>query len=708
MDVEKIQVEVKHCNNVSSAKIEIAKNSLNIKFASNGTGKSTIAKAILISSKNGDLSGLQSYGTDERPTFSANVPLENVFVFDEEFVNSFVFRESEVIEKSFEVFIKSPTYDERWENLNNRLHALKIDIGENEQLQKLLSIFSDISSKIQLKADGEVKSNPFFKSLISQEHIFKVPDPLKKFKPFFETEYTIDWIDWKNKGYNYDDKGECPFCTESLKADYETEKRSFTNSYTKSNAKNLKDILGYFEALEKYITPEKLQTLNYCIKDTSSDEALIKTIFKQFITEINYISEKVRNLISFDSYSIRSEEISGLDSKLNGLRISQSVLNIFCSQETIKIIENINLKIDMVLSEVEFLKKEIGDLKGVILGLAKNAKNDINGFLESSGINYEMLIEVTSEKDSKTILKYKDRNSNEYEVDKIKQHLSWGERNAFALVLFMHYAISQKANLIVLDDPISSFDSDKKYAIINRLFKKNNANHSFYKRTVLMLTHDLEPVIDFVVSNKPTGSSVIAHHLVNCSGAIAETEINEEDLKSQIQLFANVARDESVNVTHRIIALRKIIEHTGFKAEEDFAYNIISSLIHAKSKPDKKLSETECIAMTDEEISLGANFIRSWISSFSYDEILKSDLTPESLVRAYKAETCNYFKLQLFRVLLEIDGKRAKIQDDNLLKHIDETYHIENDYLYNLDFRKFDLIPEFIIKKCDEFISRYY
>ncbi len=117
--------------------------------------------AIWISSQKGDFSILQSYGTDEIPTFSSNLQLDNVFVFDEDFVNSIVFRESEVIEKSFDVFIKSPTYDERWENLNKRLHALKIDIGKNEQLLSLLNIFSDISNKIQLKADGEVKSNPF-------------------------------------------------------------------------------------------------------------------------------------------------------------------------------------------------------------------------------------------------------------------------------------------------------------------------------------------------------------------------------------------------------------------------------------------------------------------------------------------------------------------------------------------------------------------
>ena len=38
----------------------------------------------------------------------------------------------------------------------------------------------------------------------------------------------------------------------------------------------------------------------------------------------------------------------------------------------------------------------------------------------------------------------------------------------------MFYAISENAELVVLDDPISSFDTNKKYAIIHRMFSKQN------------------------------------------------------------------------------------------------------------------------------------------------------------------------------------------------------------------------------------------
>ena len=390
------------------------------------------------------------------------------------------------------------------------------------------------------------------------------------------------------------------------------------------------------------------------------------------------------------------------------MKINHEVLNMLRSEKTLAIITTINTKIDSVLAVINDLKHEVGELKGIIQALANNAKKDINGFLETAGINYELVIEVTSEIESKTILKYKDRKKVSFEVDKIKKHLSWGERNAFALVLFMHYALSQKPDLIILDDPISSFDSDKKYAIINRLFRNNGANRSFYRQTVLMMTHDLEPVIDFIVNSKPTGGFVYAYHLQNKNGIVTEKPITDNDMQPQVHLLASISRDDKVNDVHRIISLRKLIELSEPSDEKKQAYNICSCVLHAKVKPDKKINLEDCVEMTDEEISLGIGYIKNWIPTFSYDSLIKNTITSEFLVNLYRTETCNFFKLQLFRIILELDNNRVKITDDNLLNHIDQTYHVENDYVYNLDFRKFEMIPEFVINKCDEFISNQY
>ncbi len=61
-------VRISNCNCIKEADIEIHKNVLNIKYGFNGTGKSTISKAIF-SKSNDDESGLQSlkpYGIGNR------------------------------------------------------------------------------------------------------------------------------------------------------------------------------------------------------------------------------------------------------------------------------------------------------------------------------------------------------------------------------------------------------------------------------------------------------------------------------------------------------------------------------------------------------------------------------------------------------------------------------------------------------------------
>ncbi|NPE27499.1 AAA family ATPase [Methanococcoides sp. SA1] len=702
MEHESINFSICNCNNISSADIEIKKQFLNIKYAANGTGKSTIAKIIQIASKEEKLDDFHSYGSDENPSFTSDKPIDNVFVFDEEFVNSIVFQESEVIGKSFEVFIKSQDYDQKVEALNSRLQHLRNYLKEDPEIIEMRRTFSNVASKIKLNTDKQIRNNPFIKSLLKEENIFNVPDNLIVFRPFIESNYHIDWIDWKNKGFQFDDINKCPFCTEDLKADYDIEKSTFQKSYKKSNAKDMKDMLSFFEALQEYICEQKYELLNECIKSSSDEDTILKTL-AQFMDELSYAEKKWVELVNFDSHCIKRDEVSNLGQILTNLKLIPSIFDVFDSTKMQSIISRVNDNIDSLLVEINNMRSEIGSLKKKIEQSAEIAKKDINSFLETAGINYEIEIDLVAENESKTILKYKDRDANSHDVDNIKKRLSWGEKNAFALVLFMHYATSAGANLIILDDPISSFDSNKKYAIINRLFESNQNDRTFLKKTVLLLTHDFEPVLDFIVNGKPTSECVSATYLVNQNGIVSETKINKYNVLPQIKLLNTIIDDDQFNDIHRLVAIRKLIDHTLESDDAINAYGIISSLIHGDEVPYNKINDKRSFMGTTKIVS-GTAYIKNRIPSFSYEQVRDVNLTSESLIRAYANEPCSYLKLQLFRVFLEIYGRR-KDTDDALLKYIDETYHIENDYLYALDFRKFDIVPSFIMKKCEKYME---
>ena len=48
---------------------------------------------------------------------------------------------------------------------------------------------------------------------------------------------------------------------------------------------------------------------------------------------------------------------------------------------------------------------------------------------------------------------------------------------------------------------------------------------------------------------------------------------------------------------------------------------------------------------------------------------------------------------------------RLKNSYNVLRKYIDELFHVENDYIYTLDIRKYDLVPDYILNAANEFMD---
>jgi ABC-type dipeptide/oligopeptide/nickel transport system ATPase subunit len=491
----------------------------------------------------------------------------------------------------------------------------------------------------------------------------------------------------------------CPFCTTDFDSHYQEEKKLFTDSYTKSNVKNIREMLGYFEQVAEYMDPEKRDAMYTCIKDSTDEETITKWI-TDFYNDLDFLVGKIKRIIEFNAYHVKQEEISVLADQLDKLIIDPASLSMFNSEKTISLIVELNKRIKTVAVDVDKLKQEIGTLKGFIHSSLQKAVGDVNEFLNMASIDYELEIQHLSEKETKTILKYKPPGQDSVVVDDIKKSLSWGERNAFALVLFMHYAQSQNPDLVILDDPISSFDSNKKYAIINRLFLNNPSKKSLYKKTALMLTHDFQPVIDFIINSKPHGGSANAAFLRNDGGEVIQTDIKDCDIRPFALLLSENAARKDLNKVHRVTSLRKLYEHTKSYEGMKLEYNLLSCLLKAKAIP----SYANDVLMTDDEISEAHIIIKQHIEDFDYNIYLKNVFNQEELSKLYLSESVDYFKLQVFRILLEINDLRSKIADP-ILKYIDEQFHIENDYVFYLDYTKFNTVPNFVLPKCTEFLQ---
>lgn len=701
-------VVIKNCNNIKETSIIIEEGNLNIKFAINGTGKSTIAKALL--KKDEDLSLLKPFGKEEIPYVECNPNIDNVELFDSDFVNKVVFNGSNVIENAFEVFIKSDKYDEQRNNINILLHELKQKIIGNEELNKLNEQLIKLSSKINYKKEkNTIDSRGMYSSIKTDKNIFNIPKELNKYSLFLsDKEKNILWSEWKNKGKTYDYGEICPYCAEKFSGDHEKENEAFNSYYSKANVSNLTEFSNIIDNTKTYLNTDNFKKIEKCIKENipNTDKDLI---FTKFMSEATYLKEKIYNITTFDSYKVEKSDISNLSNILLDLKISTNDLEYFNNENLIKSIDIINSSITEMLGKISDLQKEIGKINSLVISKMSCCKKEINSFLKLAGFNYEFdIVKDGDEKNSITVLKYVNSDNEKIQVSDIEKHLSWGEKNAFALVLFMYYALSKNPNLIILDDPISSFDGNKKYAIINRLFcNKGDYEDSFYNKTVLMLTHDFEPIIDFGINHKPTKETNM-WYLKNNNGIIQEQKINvSSDVLSTIKFYYNESINEDNNIISRICFLRKYLEHISTKKNsEENAYNILSSIIHGDNLR-KKIDDEQYEDLSVDEIKNGEEWIKQFIKTFDSNKILRDNINNKYILDSYKTETNNYIKIQLFRVYLESSGNRNKLKERNsiVLKYIDEIYHIENDYIFSLDLIKFDIIPDFIINSIDEFMS---
>lgn len=254
----------------------------------------------------------------------------------------------------------------------------------------------------------------------------------------------------------------------------------------------------------------------------------------------------------------------------------------------------------------------------------------------------------------------------------------------------MYECLSTSPDLIVLDDPISSFDKNKKYALLEMLFRGRT---SLRGKTVLMLTHDLEPIIDMVKNLSHIFDPVPkAYFLTSRGGAVSEIPITKSDVKTFSQVCdENIQNHDEVII--KLVYLRRLYETIDDKGNE---YQLLSNLLHKREIPTDTSSE-ETVTMSQETIDLATQGILDRVPEFDYISILERINDTSEMIGVYGQCGSDYEKLQIFRVL------NGTHENNVVKKYINESFHIENEYICQLNPCKYELIPEFIVKECDEY-----
>lgn len=696
-----MEIRINKCNSIETGMIQLVENSLNIKYAINGTGKSTISKAIqfAINDKNNSTNELlQLKPFKYRMDASTNNPevvdmemIESVAIFNEEYVNQYVFQPNELLKNSFDIFINNDEYKRGIDEINDLIKDISKTFDENQDIEVMLNDLNELFQSFGT-AKGIAKSSPFIKAVGKGNLIENIPQGLEVYSDFIKHDKNTTWLKWQMTGKEYLDISTCcPFCTSSSIAEKKETILLIEKNYDSKLIEHLNKVIHTVSKLKSYFIEDTYNKIIAISKNIDGLKKEQEAFLLAIRAEINTLISKLSSIKSLGFKSLK--DFDKVDVVIKDFKIDLNYIGHLNTETTSEKIAKINNSLDEILKKSGLLQGKVRLQKIRIEQTINTYKDEINDFLKYAGYSYSVNIE-------------EDVNSNSYKmqlihndfvesnIDNAKNHLSYGEKNAFALILFMFDTLKNNQQLIILDDPISSFDKNKKFAIIEMLFRGEN---SFQNKTVLMLTHDFEPIVDIVLHHSDIFNMVKpnASFLENIEGVLSEKTITKDDIKTFIEIVEeNIASlDETIN---KLIYLRRLYE---IKNNKGLAYQLLSNIFHKSEIPTYKSEDRD---MTEEEISEASREIQEAINeTFNYPTCYQNISNNNELIRLYEEATNNYEKLQIYRVLNNDNHDNRTIR-----KFINETFHIENDYIYQLNPCKYQTIPYYIIKECDKDLSR--
>jgi len=692
---EFLELIFKNCGNCGFAVLQLKVGALNIKYGSNGVGKTTMARALKLQVRGEPLQTLMPFGERSKEADARAQPscegcgsLKSILVFDEDYVRQFVFAPSELVQDSFDIFVRTADYDARMAEIDSHLKHVKQMFEDDKKLAQILADLDELGASFGKSASGIAKSGKLFKAIGSGNKIENIPEPLKAYSPFLTSPSKVKWIKWQIDGNNYSgiaDDG-CPYCVSPI-----NERKEMIGGVAKEyDAKSVEHLVALSAVLERlgdYFADETCAKLAkiLCNKTTLNDEETNFLI--EIRNQVETLHGKLGQLRTISFFSLR--DVDDLEKAVKNLKIDLPLLSHLASKVSTAIVDNLNAKTDSILKEIGFLKGAVAKHHSAIKKTVQRHSTDINTFLQKAG--YPYVVEIVPEGDSyKLRLRHADHHEH---IQGGSEHLSFGERNALSLVLFMYECLWRKPDVLILDDPISSFDKNKKFAVMDMLFR---GSQSLQGMTALMLTHDIEPVIDAGKTLRHTfNPTPQISFLCSRGGQVREVPIEPSDL----QTFAQICKTNIAGDANEVVKAIYLRRHYEILDEHGVPYHLLSSLLKEKVDPVIRSGRSE-IKMTQAEIDKAVMNIKAIDPAFDYAAILAILTDKARLKETYQSAKAGYDKLQLFRCLVPDPGENV------LGKHVKETYHIENDHIVQLNPRKFDGVPEHILEECDALVKQ--
>ena len=457
----------------------------------------------------------------------------------------------------------------------------------------------DNIEKLDFDEIFKIESNLIFNKVIKGNDKLTISDLINK----------LNNSDWVKDGMQYikNSNNKCPFCQQTLpnyinqlaeyfNKEYKTDCANLSNLYTKY--KNLStNIIEQIRGIEKLEYIENKLELNNCelkfkgivdsnmskiedkiknpsilIKLENSSEVLIKinksidninNSNKEYNLKIDNINLTKKTLIA-DVWNVISNE---LEADIREYKTNISNCN--------KALEPMKEKIIKNITRIEEIKKSIKEIKKTITGITA-VLNDINKILQSFGFNSFKLIEGKENGTYRIV-----RNNG----DDVGKTLSEGEYRFISFLYFYHLINGSndssgltKDKIIVIDDPISSLDSNSLF-IVSTL-TKNIINECFNDKNgikqVFIMTHNIYFYKEVLFrGNRKNKKNCEKYFVLSKKNEISKIkEYEKSPINTTYELLWDELRQEEKNKSTIYNTMRRILE---------YYFNIIGGISYEKA-----------------------------------------------------------------------------------------------------------------------------
>ena len=453
-------------------------------------------------------------------------------------------------------------------------------LAEDKDIDGLIADFVEISASFgKTTKIGIHGASGIAKALKGGNKVVNIPLGLEAYKEYIRSDVNYKWVKWQLDGNGYIEMTtNCPYCTSDIQEKKPTIKR-VSEVYESKSIENLNKIVSVFQRLGDYFSVQAREIITEFVQnvDGYSDEQT------DFLREVNtQVDNLAKKFVQAKSMGFSSfKDVDKVIEVLSKFKIDLNLYVHLNSEKTNEKVKIVNGSFDVLIKKAGELQGKINKQKSLIEKLVQENSKGINGFLGNAGYHYKVVLSEDKSGLHKLKLIHKEAKD---QLENVKSHLSFGERNAFALILFMYDALRDKPDLVILDDPISSFDKNKKYAIVDMIFQ---GGRSFRDKTVLLLTHDFDPIVDMILHHYDRFAKSHAAFLENKKGILTEIGIKRGNIKTFIEINNENLQTEMPQI-NKMVYLRRLFELMNSKG---LGYNLISNLLHKRVVPNIKDGE---------------------------------------------------------------------------------------------------------------------